>query len=172
VAYEQDTDRVAGELLNLLKGSLTKPGGALSRPQPQADDGTMLNMIKDVLKQTLPPGTLPKQRPTKPSAPQSVPSAYQSPASSEVAVGGWEGLFRRQGQERDAMHQRHERERTEMHQRHNQELGAAMTGGTSGGSGIAAEYPSGIRREAPAIRPTRMPTSRRGIAGPDAGQYT
>jgi len=172
VAYEQDTDRVAGELLNLLKGSLTKPGGALSRPQPQADDGTMLNMIKDVLKQTLPPGTWPKEQANKPSAPQSAPSAYQSPASSEVAVGGWEDLFRRQGQERDAMHQRHERERTEMHQRHNQELEAAMTGGASGGSSVAAEYQSGIRRDASTVRPTRMPASRRRIAGPDAGQYT
>jgi hypothetical protein len=169
VAYEQDTDRVAGELLNLLKGTLSKPGASISRPQPQADDSTMLSMIKDVLKQTLPAGTWPKEQASKPTASQSAPSTYQAPASSgEVAVGGWEGLFRRQGQERDAMHQRHERERAEMHQRHLQELEAAMGGGgATTGAGPAPR----LRRNAPSARPTRMPSSRRRVAGPDAGQY-
>jgi len=155
VAYEQDNDRIAGELLNLLKGSVAKPGAApgISRPQVQADDGTMLNMIKNVLGQTMPPGMRPPA-PSKPAAQQGAPMAQQATVAPEVQVGGWEGLFRRQAQERAAMNERQERERSELHQRHMQEMESAI-----GGAGVT--YAPAPGRAAPAVDPTRAAAARR-----------
>jgi hypothetical protein len=72
-------------------------------------------------------------------------------------VGGWEGLFRRQGQEREAMHGRHAREREEMHQRHVQEMESAM--GTRSSS-TAVPYGQTVRRGVRTMGPTRMPPDR------------
>ena len=156
MSSERDTDRMAGELLNLLKGSLTKPvaGTGVPRPQAQPEESSMLNTIKDFLNQSL-PGTKPIAKPTA-STPVGA-GASQSSAGSEVVVGGWEGLFRRQGQERELMHQRHERERTEMHQRHGQEMESAL-GGQSGA--IPVPYGHTVRRSARPMGPTRMPPDR------------
>lgn len=163
---EQDTDRMAGELLNLLKGSLGKPpaGPSLGWPQAQAqaDDNSALDIIKNVLKQNLPSGPRPREQAGASSAQQATaaPSQY-SPVGQEVQVGGWEGLFRRQGNEREAMHARHEREREEMHQRHVQEMESAM--GSAGGGTVSYVQPP--RRSASTLGPTRVPTSRRRVSG-------
>ena len=156
MSSRRDTDRMAGELLNLLKGSLTKPvaGTGVSRPQAQPDEGSMLNTIKDFLNQSL-PGTKPIPRPTA-STPVGA-ATPQTSAGAEVVVGGWEGLFRRQGQERDLMHQRHERERAEMHQRQLQEMESALGGQVSG---AAVPYGRTVRRTARPMGPTQLPGNR------------
>ena len=75
---ENDTDRLAGELLGALMGSLTKPMAGTGRPQsqPQVDQGSMLNTIKDFLNQSL-PGTKPQGQPSAPS-----PAQTGAPASA------------------------------------------------------------------------------------------
>lgn len=160
MAYEQDNDRIAGELLNLLKGSLARPasGSGINRPQAAADDSTMLNMIKQVLGQTMPPGMRPREQAGKPSAQAGAPLAQPSDTAPDIPVGGWEGLFRRQAQERTAMHERHERERSEMHQRHVQEMESAM-----GGAGAA--YSPAPRRATPTVNPTQVTAARRRLSG-------
>lgn len=154
MADERDTDRMAGELLNLLKGSLTKPASGTAAIRPQVDDNSVLNMIKDILKQNLPSGPKPREQASAPTTQQAytVPSQY-SAAGGEVQVGGWEGLFRRQGSERQIMHERHERERAEMHQRHIQEMEAA-TGGQGGSSGVTVAQT--MRRDARTMGTTRV----------------
>ena len=158
MANERDTDRLAGDLMKQLLGSLNKPapGIGAARPQPQVDENSMLETIKGFLNQSL-PGTKEREKPSAPAAPQVGSSAYQSSASGEEVVGGWEGLFRRQGQEREAMHGRHAREREEMHQRHVQEMESAM-----GGRSSATPVPYGhtVRRSARTMGPTRMPPDR------------
>jgi len=159
VANERDTDRLAGDLMKQLLGSLNKPapGTGAVRPQPQVDENSMLETIKGFLNQSL-PGTKEREKPSAPAAPQVGSSAYQSSASGEeVVVGGWEGLFRRQGQEREAMHGRHAREREEMHQRHVQEMESAM-GIRS--SSTAVPYGQTVRRGVRTMGPTRLPPER------------
>jgi hypothetical protein len=160
VTKEQDTDRMAGELLNLLKGSLGKPSSApgLGWPQAQADDNSALDIIKNILKQNIPSGPKPREQAAASTTQQGAvaPTQY-APLGQEVQVGGWEGLFRRQGQEREAMHVRHERERAEMHQRHVQEMESAMGAG-GGGTVVSSQRP---RRTASTLGPTRVPTTRR-----------
>ncbi len=160
MASEQDTDRMAGELLNLLKGSIGKPTpGPTSRPQ--ADDNTTLNMIKDILKQNLPSGPKPREQATAPKPQAPVASPQYGAASGEVQAGGWEGLFRRQGSERDSMHERHERERAELHQRHIREMEAAMTG--QGAAQVAAQPTQ--RRSVHSAAPTQIPITLRHVSG-------
>ena len=162
---EQDTDRMAGELLNLLKGSLGKPsaGPTLGWPQAQAqtDDKSALDVIKNILKQNLPSGPKPREQVGASTAQAPLASSQYAPLGQEVQVGGWEGLFRRQGQERETMHTRHERERAEMHQRHMQEMESAM--GSAGGGTVSYVQPP--RRSASTLGPTRVPTSRRRVSG-------
>ena len=124
MANENDTDRMAGDLLNLLKGSLAKPvpGTGASRPLAQPDEGSMLNTIKDFLNQSL-PGTKPI---AKPGAPASMPAgtaASQSLAASlAMQPVDWETMYRRQEQERESMYGRQVREREDMRKRHEQEM--------------------------------------------------
>jgi len=144
MANERDTDRLANELLGALMGSLTKPMAGTGRPQsqPQVAQGSMLNTIKDFLNQSL-PGTKPQ--------PGSAAAAQPSTAGSQTwgsvpEGGGWEALFRRQGQEREAMHERQDREREDMEKRHRDELEAAMGTVAAGG----ATY------QRPGLRPARQ----------------
>jgi len=157
---------MAGDLMKALLGSLNKPVAGTGQPQsaPQVDESSMLDTIKGFLNQSL-PGTKEREKPSAPAAPQVTPNAYQS-SMTAGEMGGWEGLFRRQGQEREAMHGRHERERAEMHQRHVQELEASM-GGQAAVSGVG--YGSTMRRDAPTIGPTRVPPGRGRIRGIGAG---
>lgn len=166
MANDRDTDRMAGDLMKALLGSLNKPAAGTGQPQsaPQVDENSMLDTIKGFLNQSL-PGTKEREKPNAPAAPHVNPVVYQSAATAGL-TGGWERLFRRQGQEREAMHGRHERERAEMHQRHVQELEASVRGLSSlGGVG----YGSTTRRNAPTIGPTRVPPGRGHIRGIGAG---
>jgi hypothetical protein len=122
MADERDTDRLAGALMNALLGSMAKPMAGLGQSGPQVDQGSMLNTIKDFLN---------KER-EKPEAQSQ--AAVTPVAAGGVEAGGWEGLFRRQAQERAAMYQHHQQEREEMHQRHLQEMEAALQGGGTGGT--------------------------------------
>jgi len=131
MANERDTDRLANELLGALMGSLTKPMAGTGRPQaqPQVDQGSMLNTIKEFLNQSL-PGTKPQPQA---GAPAAQPSATGSQTwGTAPDSGGWEAIFRRQGQEREAMHERHAREREDMEKRHRDEMETAM--GSAGGA--------------------------------------
>jgi len=123
MAYQGDTDRMAGELLNLLKGSLTKPApGIGARPQAQVDDNSMLSTIKDFLNQSL-PGTKPREEQAAPSAPQWGGSATQTPLSTQSAVEvEWVPMYLRQEQERQQLYARHVRERDEIQKRHLKEM--------------------------------------------------
>jgi len=159
MAEQNHTDRLAGGLMKQLPGSLNKPapGTGTVRPQPQVDEKSMLETIKGFLTQSL-PGTKEREKPSAPAASQAGSNVYQSSAAGEeVVAGGWEGLFRRQGQEREAMHGRHAREREEMHERHVQEMESAM-GGRSGST--AVPYGHTARRSARTMGPTRMPPDR------------
>jgi len=164
MADAKDTDRMAGDLLNALLGSLNKPvaGTGHTQPRPQVDESSMLDTIKGFLNQSL-PGTKEREKPNAPAAPQGATAGYQaSAAGNEMEIGGWEGLFRRQGREREAMHGRHERERTEMQQRHVQEMEAAMGGRSTSG---AVNYGQSPGRDSGTFGPTRIPSSR-GRRGP------
>ncbi len=163
MADERDTDRLAGELLNLLKGSLTKPApGTTAKPQAQVDDNSMLSTIKDFLNQSL-PGTKPREQAGSQSTAQAPTYSQSSAAGSEVQVGGWEGLFRRQAQERGTMHERQERERGEMHQRHLQEMEAAMRGV---GTGTTVRYGESVAQNIQGVPPRRVQATRRRVVGP------
>ncbi len=126
---ERDTDRLASELLGALMGSLTRPMAGTGRPQsqPQVDQGSMLNTIKDFLNQSL-PGTKPQGQPG------AFPPAHTGASASAVTgTVEWEEMYRRHVREREAMYGRHVREREDVLHRHEQEMETAM----------------GLRREAP-----------------------
>ena len=122
MAYENDTDRMAGDLLNRLKESLSKPlpGTATSRSQAQPDEGSMLNTIKDFLNQSL-PGTKPIPRPTASTPVGAAVSQPLGPAAAAPPV-DWESMYRRQERERETMYGRQVREREDMRTRHEQEM--------------------------------------------------
>ena len=125
MAEERDTDRIAGELLNMLKGSLARPGsGVLSRPQSSSDDNSMLNMIKDVLKQQLPGGMRPREDAGTSAAPGGGATSVQAPLTAGNVVVDWTGMYRRQESERESMYSRQSREREELRQRQMGEMDA------------------------------------------------
>lgn len=144
MANERDTDRLASELLGALMGSLTKPmaGTGPAQARPQVDEGSMLNTIKDFLTQSL-PGTKEQVKPGTPAAAQPGIAGSQTWGGVQgTGTGGWEAVFRRQGQERESMHERHDREREDMEKRHRDEMETAMgSAGTSGGTGAVYNRP-------------------------------
>jgi len=145
MANERDTDRLANDLLGALMGSITKPMAGTGRPQaqPQVDQGSMLNTIKDFLNQSL-PGTKEQVKPGAPAAAQQGTAGSQTwGAVQGTEASGWEAIFRRQGQEREAMHERHDREREDMEKRHRDEMEAAM-----GSAGTGATYNRPVQRPA------------------------
>jgi hypothetical protein len=116
VADERETDRLAGELLDVLKGSLARPGG-LGRPQPSSDDNSMLSMIKDVLKQQLPGGARPREEAGTTAAQGGGATAFHAPVTAGNVAVDWTGMYRRQEAERESMYARQEREREELQRR-------------------------------------------------------
>lgn len=143
MADEKDTDRLAGTLMNALLGSMANPMAGLGQAGPQVDQGSVFNTIKDFLN---------KER----DKPEAQSQTLATPvAAGGVEAGGWEGLFRRQAQERAAMHQHHQQEREELHQRQLQEMETAMRGGSAGSIAPPAAAPR-TRTPRPA-RPTASP---------------
>ncbi len=145
MASERDTDRLASELLGALMGSLTKPmaGTGQAQSRPQVDEGSMLNTIKDFLTQSL-PGTKEQVKPGAPAAAQAgTPGSQTWGVAQGTGMGGWEAIFRRQGQERETMHERHDREREDMEKRHRDEMETAMgSAGAVGGTGAMSNRPA------------------------------
>lgn len=163
MANERDTDRMAGDLMKALLGSLNKPvaGTGQTAPTPQVDEKSMLDTIKGFLNQSL-PGTKDREKPGSPSA----PIAQQTPiAPVDAESAGWEGMFRRQGLEREAMHARHERERAEMHQRHLQEVEAS----TRGQGSVSARQGLPRQRNEHVAGPSRLTPGRGRMRGLGAG---
>lgn len=156
--YERNTDRMAGALLQALMGSMSNPLNSAGI-RPQVDEGSMLNTIKDFLSQSM-PGAKGKEDQSTPTASEGSWSGSGTSAAGEVQVGGWEGLFRRQGQERDAMHVRHVREREEMNQRHVKEMEAATSGQTS--SAATREV---VRPQPRTLRSSSSASTRRRVRG-------
>jgi len=149
MANERDTDRLASELLGALMGSLTKPmaGTGQTQSRPQVDEGSMLNTIKDFLTQSL-PGTKEQVKPGAPAAAQASTAGSQTwGAVQGTGTGGWEAVFRRQGQEREAMYERHDREREDMEKRHRDEMETAM-GSAGTVSSTGATYSRPVQRPA------------------------
>jgi len=126
MAEQKDTDRIAGQLLDLLKGKIPGTGFAGGTTQPDTDDNTLLDMIKDVLRRTMPPVQFPRQKPESVPAPQHGSTQAQFPATPTytTAAAGvtdeWEVMKELHEREREDMRTRHEREREDM--RHRQEL--------------------------------------------------
>jgi len=124
MAGEKDTDRMAGDLMKALLGSLKKPvaGPGQTQSTPQVDESSMLDTIKGFLNQSL-PGTKEREKPNAPAAPQGAPITAQP--AVQGAGGGvvdWETMYRRQEREREAMYGRQLSERQFMHQRHEKEM--------------------------------------------------
>lgn len=124
MASQGDADRIAGELLSLLKGSVAKPGTGVagSGPQTPPEDNAMLGMIKNVLKQSLPSGARPGQQGSTPPAQPSAPVAAAGAMGTANAYVDWVGMYLRQEEERRAMHVRQSRERDETVQRQLREM--------------------------------------------------
>jgi len=147
MADKKATDRLASDLLAVLREAFSKPlpGTAQTQPQPQVDEDSLLDSIKEFLTQSL-PGTKDEEEQAAPAAPQVTsaepqPSvaieeienekpAYEGGSEPVSAVvgpedeGDWEAMLRRHEVEREEMQWRHEQEREEMHHRHEQERGA------------------------------------------------
>jgi hypothetical protein len=126
MARQNDTDRLAGDLMKQLLGSLNKPAPGIgsARPQAQVDENSMLETIKGFLNQSL-PGTKEREKPGAPVASQ--PGSVESQLSSDVAGTGevrWTVMYRRQEREREAMYARQTQEREAMHKRQEQEMEA------------------------------------------------
>ncbi len=151
MAYERDNDRLASELLGKLLGSLNKPvaGTGQTVSKPQVDENNMLNTIKEFLNQSV-PGTKPREQPGAPTAAQPGAIASQTwGVDQSTPSGGWEAIFRRQGEEREAMFARQDQERQDMEKRHLKEMEMAI------GAAPTSSRPAGpyIRR---AERPARQ----------------
>lgn len=120
MASERDTDRLAGDLLQALMGTMNKPVPSTRsvRQRPQVDERSMLSTIKDFLNQSI-PGM--KERDEQSSSAASHFGAGGAP--TPAAVGGrppvqWQDMYRRQEKEREAMYGRQSRELDEMRARH------------------------------------------------------
>ena len=126
MADERDTDRLAGDLMKQLLGSLNKPAPGIgsARPQAQVDENSMLETIKGFLNQSL-PGTKEREKPSAPAAAQA--GSLGSQPSTDVHGTGevrWTVMYRRQEREREAMYARQTQEREAMHKRQEQEMEA------------------------------------------------
>jgi len=126
MARQNDTDRLAGDLMKQLLGSLNKPapGTGAVRPQAQVDENSMLETIKGFLNQSL-PGTKEREKPSAPTASQTG-SAGSQPSADAAGMGEvrWTVMYRRQEREREAMYARQTQEREDMHKRQEQEMEA------------------------------------------------
>jgi len=153
MANQGDPDRIAGDLLNLLKGSISGPGAGMAggRPQAAADDSAVLGMIKNVLKQNLPPGMAFPGQPAGTGAAQAAGTPRSPAAGAVTAYVDWVGMYRRQDEERRALFLRQSRERDETQKRHVQEMESF--------AGIARRAPEATVSRPAAVRPaaTRPP---------------
>ena len=155
MANERDTDRLAGDLMKQLLGSLNKPapGTGSVRPQAQVDENSMLETIKGFLNQSL-PGTKEREKPSAPAVAQT--GSVGSQPSTDVAGTGevrWTVMYRRQEREREAMYARQTQEREDMQKRQEQEMEAL----------------AGIRRTSdsvvtPYVKPSYEPAAHKPVA--------
>lgn len=138
MAGARDTDRMAGDLLKAVLGSMNKPaGGGQTQPQPQVDERSMLSTIKDFLGQSMPGA--------KEQAKPGIAAAQQATTATTgwMPEAAWQQLYLRQEQEREAMYARQAREVEDVKQRHKREME------TLAGIQLAPEK---VQRE-PALRP-------------------
>jgi len=145
MADGQDTDRMAGDLMKALLGSLNKPvaGTGQTGPTPQVDEKSMMDTIKGFLNQSL-PGTKEREKPSAPAVPLGTPYVSQYPQSvSGTHEVDWESMYRRQEREREAMYGRQLTEREGMQQRHKKEMETL--------AGIGQERDTQVAR--PVVRP-------------------
>jgi hypothetical protein len=145
MADARDTDRMAGDLLKAVLGSMNKPavGG---QARPQADERSMLSTIKDFLGQST-PGAKEQAKPAATPTPQTT-----TPTMGWLPESAWKEMYLRQEQERNAMYSRQAQEVEDVNRRHKREM-----------EGLAGMQPAPEKTERePALRP--LPRRREPVA--------